>query len=259
MSAILLAAVATACFAHPTAIDVEVGRRALPWLPPDLARQVVKHERDFARGATLAATWPAPHHQPGPSGALATTMQAQSSRLAAAVRAHAPFAEVVAGLGALAHLIVDANQPFTAGDRSSPYGVAFAGFIRSAAPRIPSVFYGQDFALIQAPANRLGAIVQARRGEADTLASLVHEDLDRVGGPAAWPRLDDRSSSFGAASLTLNHAASDYANLASWIWRVAGGLVPHIVTADASILIWKGDLQPREAPRTHLGFRQTRP
>lgn len=259
MSAILLAAVATACLAHPAAIDVEVGRRALPWLPPDLARQVVKHEREFARGAALAAAWPAAYHQSRPRGALEATLQAQSDRLAVAIRNRVPFSEVVAGLGALTHLLVDANQPFTGSDRASPYGLAFAGFMRSVAPRIPSVFYGQDFALIHAPANRLGSVALARRSEADTLANLVHEDLDRVGGPGAWARLDDRSSSFGAASLTLNHAASDYANLASWIWRVAGGLVPRIVTADASILIWKGDLQPREAPRTHLSFRQTRP
>jgi hypothetical protein len=69
--------------------------------------------------------------------------------------------------------------------------------------------------------------------------------MDRLGGPGRWSALDDRSSSFGAASLVLNHAASDFANLASWVWRAAGGLVPDI-PMQGNILVWKGESRPRE-------------
>ena len=137
--------------------------------------------------------------------------------------------------------------------------MSFGSYLPTAAPRIPLVFYGQERALIAGTVGGIGAIVINRRREAEILADLVREDLDRVGGPASWRRLDDRSSSFGSASLFLNHAASDFANLASWVWLHAGGLVPEIPRHQDMILIWKGEPQPREAPIPTLGVRQTRP
>jgi len=53
----------------------------------------------------------------------------------------------------------------------------------------------------------------------------------------------------------LNHAATDFANLVSWIWLHAGGLVPDIPAQPETILIWKGEPQPREAPFTRLRLR----
>jgi hypothetical protein len=109
--------------------------------------------------------------------------------------------------------------------------------------------------VISGASGAIPVMVVARRHDADLLADLVREDLDRVGGPSAWGRLDDRSSSFGSASLFLNHAATDFANLASRVWLHAGGLVPPIPRQPDMILIWKGEPQPREAPFIRLGLR----
>jgi hypothetical protein len=242
---VLLPAVLAVCLAHPVDLDHEVRRRALPWLPPDLARQVLRHERDFNRGAAAAAAWPRHHHQPGAAGGTEVTLQAQCERVAQAIRARAPFPEVVAGLGAVAHLCLDLNQSFSGPEAGSPYASSFSSLMRSASPRIPNVFYGQDHWLVRGPSDRLSASLRQRRAEMVPLATIVREDMDRVGGPGRWAALDDRSSSFGAASLVLNHAASDFANLASWVWRAAGGLVPDI-PMQGNILVWKGESRPRE-------------
>jgi hypothetical protein len=254
MLGILLPAMMVACMAHPAELDPEVGRRALPWLPPDLARQVVKHKRDFARGAAAAAAWPPGFHRPGGSEGLEATIVAQCERLAQALRSQAPFAEVVAGLGTLAHLTFDLNAPFV-GDGGSAYAAAFSSYQRSAMARVPIVLYRQDRVQLTQPAATLAPYLTTRRQSAVLLAPLVRHDLDRVGGPEHWPALDDRSTSFGAASLAINHASSVFAGLASWVWRQGGGLVPEVSTAKQPILVWKGEPRPREAPRIRLSVR----
>jgi len=244
--AVLLPVVFAVCLAHPVELDREVGRRAVPWLPPDLARLMQRHEPDFARGAAAAAAWPAPHHVPGGPGGVEATLALQCQRIAAAIRARAPFAEVVAGLGAVAHLCLDLNLPFSGPAAGGGHARSFASLMRAASPRIPLVFYGQDQWLLRDSGAGLETALTRHRLARPALASIVREDMDRVGGPSAWPALDDRSSSFGAASLVFNHSASDFANLASWVWRAAGGLVPEI-PMEGSILVWKGEARPREA------------
>jgi hypothetical protein len=179
----------------------------------------------------------------------------QCERLVAAIRRRAPFAEVVGGLGALAHLAADMNSPFLTTAPSDRYARSFADYLPTAAPRIPLVFYGQQHTVIAGAAGAIPGMLATRRREADLLGVLVREDMDRIGGPSAWGLLDDRSSSFGTASLLLNHAATDFANLASWIWFHAGGLVPDIPRQPDIILVWKGTPQPREAPFSPLGLR----
>lgn len=254
--AALLPVALTLCLAHPVELDREVGRRAIPWLPPDLARQVQRHEHDFARGAAAAAAWPAQHHVPGAPGGVEATLALHCQRIVAAIRARAPFAEVVVGLGAAAHLCLDLNQPFAGPGAGTGYARSFAELMRASSPRIPLVFYGQDHRLLRGPGEALEEALRRRRQARPGLGSIVCEDMDRVGGPGLWRALDDRSSSFGAASLVLNHAASDFANLASWVWRAAGGQVPDI-PMEGTILVWKGEVRPRET-RPAIRIRQGR-
>ena len=244
------------CLVNSPQLVSDVGRRSLPWLPPDLARQVVKHERDFNRGAAAAAGWPAEYHLlNGPNG-LARTLPAHCERLVAALKNRAPFSEVVAGMGVLAHMVVDLGSPFLGNSGSQTHGQAFVEFAQSRSTRIPFVFYGQSRALINGPVAGIDRLVDDRRRAAAPLLVLVRDDMDRAGGPAGWRRLDDRSSTFGAASVVVNHAATDFANMASWVWLNGGGLVPPIRQPEEAFLVWRGEPQPREAPRPRLGFRQ---
>jgi len=223
---------------HPAELDPEIGRRALPWLPPDLARQVVKHRHDFARGAAAAAAWPREFHQPGSASGVEATIVAQCERIVQALRSQAPFSEVVAGLGTLAHLTLDLNAPFASAHGGDPYARAFAAYQKTAAQRVHLVFYAQDRALYSGSRSAIERYVASRRQQAESLAPLIRFDLDRVGGPGRWSRLDDRSTSFGAAALTLNHSSSVFANLASWIWQQGGGLVPEVTRSEGTIVVW---------------------
>jgi hypothetical protein len=256
---LLPAAAAVMCLAHPVEVDVEVVRRAVPWMPPDLARQVVRHQREARRGATAAAAWPRSFHEMGGKNGLEVSISGQCQRLVSAIRNHTAFAEVVAGLGALAHSVVDVNSPFGGHAGANPHAQAFSAYLGAATPRIPMVYYGMEPSFLRLQATGFPPWARGRREEVSPLGSIVEEDMDRIGGPGAWVRLDDRSSSFGTASVVLNHAATDLANLSAWIWRRAGGLVPELAVPDNGIVVWKGVPQPREAPSTRLGFRQTWP
>lgn len=256
----LLAAALALCTIHPLPLDSELGRRSIPWLPPDLARQVVRHERDFNRGAAAAAAWPAALHRPSHSRqGLQTAIHLQCERLVKALHDREPFSEVVAGLGSLAHLVLDLGSPFASMSSAGSHVPAFGTYMETAEPRIPQVFYGQWHQMIVGGTQGVDRLVAWRLAQNASLGPIVVADMDKVGGPAAWRRLDDRSSSFGAASLVLNHAVSDFANLASWVWYHGGGLVPEISSAPGTLLVWRGEPQPREAPRTRLGFRQSGP
>jgi hypothetical protein len=240
---------------HPAELDPEIGRRALPWLPPDLARQIVKHKHDFARGAAAAAAWPRQYHQPGGDNGLEPTIVAQCERIVQALRSQAAFSEVIAGFGTLAHLALDLNAPFAAAPSSDPYARAFAAYQRSSAPRVQLVYYGQERGIVDQPATALAQYLRQRRRDAARYEALVRYDLDRIGGPGRWAALDDRSTSFGAAAIALNHSTSSFANLASWVWRQGGGFVPEVSRGGGTIMIWKGELRPRETTRPRLGVR----
>ncbi len=252
----LVLLLAATCSLHPPALESELGRRSLPWLPPDLARQVVRHERAFAAGYAAAGRWPAEFHRLGGNPNLEVAMVAQCERLVQAIRNQRPFEEVVSGFGALAHLTLDHASPFLATGGSDPHAVAFRAFMMRALPRIPIVFYGQENGLLQSSRSGIQPFLARKRLVTSPLASLIREDLNRLGGPANWHLLDDRSTTFGAASLTVNHAASDFVNLASWVWRQAGGLVPAIPQQSDTFLVWKGDPQPREAPGPLIRIRK---
>jgi hypothetical protein len=214
---------------------------------------------EFHAGAAAAAAWPGSFHRIGGSQDLTIAIRTQCERLSVAIRSRAPFGEVVAGFGVLAHLAVDLNSPFSTASAGDAYAQSFASYVPSAAPRIPLVFYGQEPATIRGSAINLPRTMVSRRTEVDLLEAIVREDLDRIGGPNAWRGLDDRSSTFGTASLLLNHAATDFVNLAAWVWYHAGGLVPDLPVGEDMILVWKGEPQPREALGPRLAFRQARP
>lgn len=254
MLAVLAPAAIVSCLAVTPSLDAEIGRRALPWLPPDLGRQVARRPKDFARGIAAARAWPAALHTPGGTGGLEVAIVAQCQRIAAAMRNRAPMAEVVAGMGTLAHLAADLASPFADARGHDPHAAAFSAYLSAVAPRVPVVFYGQDHAMVTGPPTGVSPMLARRRHESRRLAPIVRADLDRLGGANAWPRLDDRSSTFGAASISLNHAISDFVNLASWAWYHGGGLVPRIDAPAGSILVWIGEPKPRETTSPRLRF-----
>lgn len=253
MLTLTLSVTLLACPLHPVSLDLELGKRALPGLPPDLARQVAKHPEAFRRGAEAAFAYPQAIHTVGPGNSLEEAVLAQCERLVQAIRKQASFEAVTAGFGALAHLVWDLNFPVEA---SAPAEAkAFVAFLQSRTPRIPVVFYSGYEALPFSSREVLWQFIRSEASRVLPLRQALAEDFQRVGGSAFWNQLDDRSTTFGVASVSMNRAVSQYVALASWVWHQAGGLVVPFPGNGQRILVWKGDLKPREAPLPRLGIR----
>lgn len=253
MLTLTLAVTLLACPLHPVPLDLELGKRALPGLPPDLARQLTKHPEAFRRGAEAAFAYPQALHTVGPGNTLEEAILAQCERLVQAIRKQTSFEAVTAGFGALAHLVWDLNFPVEA---SLPgEAKAFVAFLQSRAPRIPVVFYSGYEALPVSSREVLWHFILNEASRVSPLRRALLEDFQRVGGSAFWNLLDDRSTAFGVASVSMNRATSQYVALASWVWHQAGGLVVPFPGNSQDILVWKGDLKPREAPLSRLGIR----
>lgn len=251
--ALALSATLLACPLHPVSLDVELGKRALPGLPPDLARQIAKHPQAFRRGAEAAFAYPEPMHLVAEGNTLEEAVFAQCHRLVAAIRGRTDFETVTAGFGALAHLVWDLSFPVAPTARADAQ--AFVSFLHSRAPRIPVVFYSGYEEVPFLSREGLWRFILQEAQRAQPLRKLLAEDFQRVGGPAFWDRLDDRSTAFGVASVSSNRALSQYVALASWVWHHAGGLVTPFPGDGHRILVWKGELKPREAPLPRLGIR----
>ncbi|KDA53218.1 hypothetical protein EG19_06950 [Thermoanaerobaculum aquaticum] len=253
MLALTLSVTLLACPLHPVSLDLELGKRALPGLPPDLARQLTKHPQAYRRGAEAAFAYPQAIHVMGPGNSLEEAVLAQCERLVAAIRGQASFEAVTAGFGALAHLVWDINFPVEASTEAEAR--AFVAFLQSRAPRIPVVFYSGYESLPFSSRETLWGFILAEASRVSPLRQALSEDFRRVGGPGFWNLLDDRSTAFGVASVSLNRAISQYVALSSWVWHHAGGLVVPFPGDGNRILVWKGELKPREAPLPRLGIR----
>lgn len=253
MLTLTLSVALLACPLHPVSLDLELGKRALPGLPPDLARQLAKHPEAFRRGAEAAFAYPQALHTVGPGNTLEEAVLAQCERLVQAIRKQSSFEAVTAGFGALAHLVWDLNFPV---ESSSPGEIkAFVAFLQSRLPRIPVVFYSGYEALPFSSREVLWQFILSEASRVAPLRQALLEDFQRVGGSPFWNLLDDRSTAFGVASVSLNRAISQYVALSSWVWHHAGGLVVPFPGNGQRILVWKGELKPREAPLSRLGIR----
>lgn len=250
MLALSLASVLLACPVHSATLDQELVRRSLPGLPPDLARQFTKHPQAINRGTKVAASYPQPLHFRGGKNAVEQAVFAQSERLVRALRSQASFEEVSAGFGVLAHLVLDLYFPVQGSD-----ALAFSSFLSSRLPRIPVVFYSLGEYFPFQSREELWRSLLSVDPLVRALGEVLREDFTRVGGAGNWQKLDDRSTAFGVASVIFNRAMSHYAAVTSWVWHNAGGLVPPFFRNGNSILVWKGELKPRETTLPPLRLR----
>src|SRR3954451_23197805 len=149
----LAAMMAGVCTASPAAAwtpatQVVIAREAARLSPPDLARQIAKHQRAFEEGAVAPfSETDSSRHMKNPDGSGQLDRAAEEAMRAAmeAISDHKPFEEIVRRLGVVAHYVADANNPLAAsGDDAEErrYFVDYLRYAESAEPRFPLVFYG---------------------------------------------------------------------------------------------------------------------
>ena len=215
---------------------------AVDFFPPDLARQVRRHDDRFDAGIQRGLQSP-PAWRAGPPGNLQQALDAQVRRCTADLRKPVPLTDLVEEIGVLAVLVLDANDPLAVahGDpRETAYSAAYQGYVDSILDRVRLVYYGQDHDLIMSGA--VDATIDEALDRSGALYPFVGQEFYRTGELRDWRSLDDRSVAFGVAAVGLSRGLSDLVNFTSYIWRQGGGQVP----------------TPRPTPFGHVGPTITR-
>ena len=211
------------------AMHVEIARQAAMIAPPDLLRQIRRHEKAFAAG--LSASLAGRSHSDS-GGALLSRVRSGSKAIVGAIESHQPFPEIVRELGRLAVYTAEANNPLkhSADDpQEAGYRTDYENYVGSAFPRFQVVFYGQGRDVrTEAALTRL--LSETGRRSADLYPLLGHEyrrigliDGAIRGAIDAKDRFDDKSTAFGVGSIVFSHAVSDLAAIYRYVWLRAGG------------------------------------
>jgi hypothetical protein len=195
----------------------EMADYAVQILPPDLERQVQRHQRRYREGALTGPTAFDP-------SVIEATVGREAEKAVRAIASHQPFSEIVFQLGVVAHWVALANDPLVGGrDRATPpeYRQDYTGYLEQASRRFAVLYYGFG-RQVETPADLEALIARTlRRGR--LLASMVDQEYRRVGAIDALRLFDDRSTAFGVGSLAFSHGVSDIAGVLRYIWVRAGG------------------------------------
>jgi hypothetical protein len=216
------------------AIALEAGALA----PPDLARILTKHQKEYLRGAVEPLSdGNAQRHMKNAdgSGSLDQTIAAELSAAIDLIRRHRPFAEVAVRLGRISHFVADANLPLNtanADPREGTYFRDFLEYVDSARPRFAVVFYGVGSEW-RGPRDieswTRSTLVRGRK-----LYPSIGEEYRRIGGLSGRDTFDDRSTAFAVAAVSYSHAVSDVARALRHVWIASGGSDPRVRLAARS-------------------------
>ncbi len=225
---VLLSLGALPALAWTPATQAVIAREAAHLSPPDLARQIEKHRREFEAGvgAPFADTDAGRHMKnPDGSGSLDRVIEAEAAEAVAMIQGHKPFAEVVRKLGVVCHYVADANNPLATSADDAEEGRYFVDYLRyaqSAESRFPLVFYGLQPGLDKS--RSLEPLVDAALKRGRELYPMIGREYRRIDFASGQGRFDDRSTAFGVASVAFSHAVTDVTLALRYIWLASGGI-----------------------------------
>lgn len=208
--------------------QADLAEEAARLSPPDLARQIERHEEDFRAGVLDPFSGRDPERHvanPDGTGTLETAILEETERAVELIRSLAPFDQVMHQLGVVAHYVADAHNPLNASDadpREAEFYEDYLRYAASAEPRFPLVFYGfrEPFEEPRDVKN----LVREALDHARELYPLIGREYRRVGFASGLTTFDDRSTAFGVTSTQFSRAASDIAQVLRYIWLRAGGV-----------------------------------
>lgn len=242
----LLSAPASPASAWSEATRQDLALRARSLAPPDLARQLHRHEAEWLAGARSVSGRGdlAPREA---AAALAETLRSAVE----AVRDHRPMAVVAARMGALAGLAAELNDPLYRSVHDphlAPLAPDFVRYVDSARGRFAPVFYGLDRGL----GGRGGVEALAARAFARgaPLRAAIAREYERVGYRSGREAFDDRSTAFAVGAIAYSRALTDAVQLVRHAWIQAGGAdLPGRLPASGGpiVRLARGDAAPRRA------------
>lgn len=191
----------------------EAGRYA----PPDLRRQIERHEKQYREGALEAM------HEGG-GRPMAEAVRESAASAVRAVREHRPFTEIVRRMGAAVYYVALANDPVLVADgdpEESRYAADWPRYVDSARGRFAVTFEGRG-RNVEDP-EQLDAMVRAAFARSRRFYPFLGHEYRRIDFADGAGRFDDRSTAFGLASLSYSHAVSDMIATLRYIWLRSGG------------------------------------
>jgi hypothetical protein len=199
------------------AADARIAKKGAALAPPDMRMLIERFEADYQRGLERARSEESAAHE---QARLRERLERETRAIAASIRKGDAMPVVVERLGALAHLVADANNPFHA--RSDDERLAasrndFEQYFERRMPKFPTVFYGLDRNFL------LTSYLDNTFRRAAKFYPLVGEEYFRTGTRRTSREFDDRSTAFAIASISYSRAVTDLVNLYYFIWKEAGG------------------------------------
>jgi hypothetical protein len=211
-AALLFLAICLPVFGWTRAGDESIAAKSAELAPRDLRLLITKYNTDYLRGVDEAlASEATDAHR----ARLRERIEAQARTIVTMIRGNQPMSGVVEQLGALAHLMGDANNPFHVGRDDAAAHLDFENYFERRLTRFAPVFYGYQ------PNLTLGTYLDRVFARTTRFSPLMAEEYTRGNGAT----FDDRSTAFGVASICYSHAITDAANLYYFIWKSAGGSV----------------------------------
>jgi len=230
--AAVLALLLPACgqaFAWTDVTRVRMVRDALNVSPPALAAILKRYQKDLEAGMRE----PSRHEDEevhfqladGSRGLAAAGAEQKARELRALMKEKHALRRFSFGMGALAHMVADAEFPLNASDadrREPLYREAYRAYIEKNLDKIPFVFDRQGPAAL-GPGGDLRAFVMAAARRAVASYALIGPAFKDDGTAVAAAAIDGRSVPFGIASVAYSHAASDIARVWRFVWASVNG------------------------------------
>ncbi|HSP16701.1 MAG TPA: hypothetical protein VLV78_18285 [Thermoanaerobaculia bacterium] len=224
LTAIILLGIAAVANAWTPASDERIATKAAQLAPNDLRTLIERYDREYKDGLRRAeADEGSDLHRYfvlSRTGLLRDRIERETNGIIALIRGGKPMSDAVMHLGALAHYVADANNPFHVANDDPKLDSSHADYERYFERRLikfPTVFYGLD------PHFQLSPFLDQTFARTARFYPLLDEEYFRFGETHNSSEFDDRSTAFGVASVCYSRAVTDIVNLYYYIWSRAGG------------------------------------
>lgn len=223
------------------AAEERIATKAARLAPPDMRLLITKYDKDFKRGLEGAARGEGDAHKRiRDEGQLIALLDAEIQQAVVLMRKERQIGPFVEKLGAIAHLLADANNPFHVSDadkRLRHVQADYEAYFERRMTTFPTVFYGLRINR-DVPGYLSGVVSRT-----EAFYPLLSEEYFRGGRTRSSREFDDRSTAYGVASISYSRAVTDIINVYYYIWREAGGDVR------SAAVLRKGNLLINEPSR----------
>ncbi len=204
--------------------DQRIASKAAQLAPNDLRVLIDKYNGEYQQGLSRAAADEGSdvhrYFVLSRNGRLRERIERETGSVVAMLRAGKPMSQVVFHLGAIAHYVADANNPFHVANDDPRLAAShedYERYFESRMMKFPTVFYGLDSNF------QLSAYLDRTFDRTAKFYPLIDEEYFRFDEKHESSEFDDRSTAFGVASVCYSRAVTDVVNIYYYVWGHAGG------------------------------------